>query len=91
MNIIELAKQAGINAEADTLCRNEGWVEPLEAFAKLVVANIDPKSLMSWQEGYEAGAAHEREECAKISDDADGYHRFVNQFISKRIRARGTT
>ena len=36
-------------------------------------------------------AAHEREECAKISDDADGYHRFVNQFISKRIRERGTT
>ena len=31
----------------------------------------------------------EREACAKISDDADGYSRFVNQFISKRIRARG--
>jgi len=36
--IIEMARQAGINAEADTLCRNEGWVEPLEAFAKLVAA-----------------------------------------------------
>jgi siroheme synthase (precorrin-2 oxidase/ferrochelatase) len=36
-------------------------------------------------------AAHEREECAKISDDVDGYDRFVNQFISKRIRERGTT
>ena len=36
-------------------------------------------------------AAQEREACAKISDDADGYSRFVNQFISKRIRARGTT
>ena len=35
-------------------------------------------------------AAHEREECAKISDDVDGYDRFVNQLISKRIRARGT-
>ena len=34
-------------------------------------------------------AAAEREACAKISDDADGYSRFVNQFISKRIRARG--
>ena len=34
-------------------------------------------------------AAKEREACAKISDDADGYSRFVNQFISKRIRARG--
>jgi Na+-translocating ferredoxin:NAD+ oxidoreductase RnfC subunit len=36
-------------------------------------------------------AAYEREECAKISDDVDGYDRFVNQLISKRIRARGTT
>ena len=34
-------------------------------------------------------AEAEREACAKISDDADGYSRFVNQFISKRIRARG--
>ena len=36
-------------------------------------------------------AEHEREECAKISDHVDGYDRFVNQLISKRIRARGTT
>jgi hypothetical protein len=36
--IIEMAKQAGIDAEADTLCRYKGWVEPLEAFAKLVAA-----------------------------------------------------
>ena len=39
MNIIELAKQAGINAEADTLCRYEGWVEPLETFANLIAAH----------------------------------------------------
>ena len=37
----------------------------------------------------ELARADEREACAKISDDADGYSRFVNQFISKRIRARG--
>ena len=34
-------------------------------------------------------AEREREACAKVADDADGYSRFVNQFISKRIRARG--
>jgi hypothetical protein len=51
------------------------WDE-LGAFAKLVEA---------------AARADEREACAKISDDVDGYDRFVNQFISKRIRARGTT
>jgi len=89
MNIIELAKQAGINAEADTLCRNEGWVEPLEAFAKLVVANIDPKSLMSWQEGYEAGAAQEREECAELMFRLDLYGEEGK--AAEAILARGTT
>lgn len=37
----------------------------------------------------ELARADEREACAKISDDADSYSRFVNQFISIRIRARG--
>ena len=40
----------------------------LKRFAKLVVANIDPKSFMTWHEGHEVGAAHEREECAKMVD-----------------------
>jgi len=66
MNIIELAKQA--NGEPATPGGVDwSWGE-LEAFAKLVVANIDPKSFMSWQEGYEAGAAHEREACAKVCE-----------------------
>jgi hypothetical protein len=65
MNIKELAEQAGANFE------HIQWVErdlaPLfERFAELVVANIDPKSFMTWQEGYEVGVAHEREECAKV-------------------------
>ena len=36
--IIEMAKQAGIEAESDTLCRFGGWVEPFVAFANLVAA-----------------------------------------------------
>jgi hypothetical protein len=91
MNIIELARQAGINAEADTLCRYDGWVEPLEAFAKLVVANIDPKSFMSWQEGYAAGTAQEREACAKVCEK-HGYDHFcgnVTDKIAETIRERG--
>lgn len=52
------------------------YQEALEKFAALVE---------------KAARADEREECAKISDDVDGYSRFVNQFISKRIRERGTT
>ena len=70
MNIIELAKQAGI--------------EQYEfGFMDITKAELDKFAALV--------AAHEREECAKISDDVDGYDRFVNQLISKRIRARGTT
>ena len=81
MNSIELAKQA--NGEP---ARPGGvdwsWGE-LEAFAKLVVANIDPKSFMSWQEGYEAGAAHERERILNICKeglwDAEGIQQHLNK------------
>ena len=63
MNIKELAEQAGWDAhhvEFDTR---------IERFAELVVANIDPKSFMTWHEGFEAGVAQEREECAKVCDE----------------------
>ena len=36
--IIDMARQAGIEAESDTLCRFDGWVEPFVAFANLVAA-----------------------------------------------------
>jgi hypothetical protein len=36
---IELAREAGIDAEKDTLCRYEGWLEPLKAFEALVRAD----------------------------------------------------
>jgi len=92
MNIIKMARQAGINAEADTLCRNEGWVEPLEAFAKLVAAhtlmNIDPSKFMSHHEGIEAGRLAEREACVKV---ADGWPDYDVQGLADAIRARGNT
>ena len=65
-DIIRMAREAGIDAEKDTLCRFEGWVEPLKRFAALVIANNPPQSFMSWQEGFEAGKQTEREACAKI-------------------------
>ena len=37
-DIIRMAREAGIDAEKDTLCRYEGWVEPLTRFAELVAA-----------------------------------------------------
>ena len=42
-DIIRMAREAGIEAEADTLCRYEGFVEPLERFAALVIANNPPQ------------------------------------------------
>jgi len=41
--IIEMARQAGIEAESDTLCRFGGWVEPFVAFANLVAAKYEQK------------------------------------------------
>lgn len=64
--IIRMAREVGIDAESDTLCRHEGWVDPLTSFAERVFLNIDPSKLMSFQEGYAAGVAAEREACAKV-------------------------
>ena len=44
----------------------------IERFAELVAARtlskIDPRSFMSWQEGYEAGKLAEREACAEVCE-----------------------
>ena len=37
-DIIRMAREAGIDAESDTLCRYEGWVEPFTRFAALIAA-----------------------------------------------------
>ena len=67
----------------------------IEAFAKLVAArtlmNIDPSKFMSYQEGFEAGAAKEREACAKVCETEWSYHeeeRAGKEFAAA-IRARG--
>jgi len=74
------------------------WHDPVVvAFANLVakhtLANIDPSSFMSWQEGYEAGKQTEREACAKVCDEYD-VAEDVNscdtaEGIAIAIRARG--
>jgi hypothetical protein len=55
---------------------DSNWHDPVVvAFAELVakhtLANIDPSSFMSWQEGCEAGKQAEREACAKVCDDME--------------------
>jgi hypothetical protein len=68
MNIIELARQAGVRDDGRIFEFSE--YKYLEAFAELVkkhtLMNIDPKSWMSWQEGYEAGAQKEHKEVERL-------------------------
>ena len=77
--VIRMAREAGIDAESDTLCRYEGWVEPLQRFFHLAAA---------------AGAEAEREACARVEESlgpidypitAALYHGNV----ADAIRARG--
>ena len=74
-DIIRMAREAGIDAESDTLCRYEGWVEPLERFAALVAAAKDAEhqqTLALQQRSYEREiqleVEAEREECAKLAE-----------------------
>ena len=66
-DIIRMAREADLG-----FLLNENWLmhEELERFAALVakhtLANIDPSSFMSWQEGYEAGKQTEREACIDL-------------------------
>ena len=73
--IIEMARQSGMV-----------YREFEDEFANANTDGVDLKTIEAFAK---LVADKEREACAKISDDADGYSRFVNQFISKRIRARG--
>ena len=95
MNIIELAKQAGFQ-DADWNY-NKGLEKALKQFAALVVANIDPKSFMSWQEGHEAGVAQEREACIKVCMEANVQAMdftggtYVGGYFANAIKQRGET
>jgi len=64
MNIIELARQAGIKNDCEGIWCN---ADQLQSFAELVVANIDPsKFIGGYQEGFEAGVAQTRARCIKL-------------------------
>ena len=69
MNIKELAEQA--NGEHTHPGGVDWYWDELQRFAELVAAhtlmNIDPsKFIGGYQEGFEAGVAKEREECAAL-------------------------
>ena len=66
----------------------------IEHFAALVakhtLANIDPSSFMTWQEGYEVGKQTEREACAKVCEQTnDGTPYNLAEECATAIRARG--
>lgn len=87
-DILRMAREAGFAG---------GGCEALFRFAALVakraVSNIDPASWMSWQEGYAAGVAAEREACAKVCDDKaketfSGQCQVWGDYFARAIRAR---
>ena len=95
-DIIRMARESGM--ELYGLGKNrERFIYHLERFAALVakntLANIDPSSFMSWQEGHEAGRLAEREACAKVCDELAARDKLSNYYAvaAKAIRARGNT
>lgn len=72
-DIAKIAKEAGCiprrHPEYDNDVQVFATPDVLMQFAKLVIANNPPQSFMTWHEGYAAGAAAEREACAKVCDD----------------------
>jgi hypothetical protein len=102
MNIKELAEQANGRFEQAWPGGVIWYWDELAEFAELVAAhtlmNIDPsKFIGGYQEGFEAGVAKEREECAKVAekrvlldDNKDkkiGYNHAC-KVIAEGIRAR---
>ena len=67
-DIIRMAREADLQAEYD-----DYMLERLERFAALVakhtLANIDPSSFMSWQEGFEAGRMEQNKELVALREE----------------------
>lgn len=98
-DLLRMARAANVPASWEL-----NWYDPyLDRFADIVTAetlsNIDPSRFMSYQEGFEAGAAAEREACAGLCDGLADMHEKMNQWsqyktaetLAQAIRARGET
>ena len=94
---IALAKQAGFADDGGTVHA----AYQLKAFATLVMANVDPKSYISWQEGYEAGKMSRPWQCLTDEDVrqcsrdvvAGGAENSVDRFayaIEAKLKERNT-
>jgi hypothetical protein len=84
-DIIRMAHEAGVHVYPE-------FEKAFERFATLVLANNPPQSSIAWQEGYEAGAAAEREACALVCDDFAKYSDWPTaDNCAAAIRARSNT
>jgi hypothetical protein len=90
-DIARMAREAGLLPEKSNIVYQHSMYELfIERFAALVAAHtlskIDPRSFMSWQEGYEAGKLAEREACAEVCEQSD---RHRGPYFASLIRERG--
>jgi len=98
-DIIKLALKAGFDFNTLGGTYTTGKLdEHLERFANLVaahtLANIDPSKFMSYQEGYEAAVAAEREAFADVCEAMADKHGWEGGYATEcaaAIRARGET
>ena len=100
-DIIKLAREAGFVVDEKAQQHQPNCIfhthymvdELLERFAALVakhtLANIDPSSFMSWQEGHEAGRLAEREACARVCESEGERIDASWMSCAAAIRARG--
>jgi hypothetical protein len=100
---IDMAREAGFNVKLfkppviTAQHSNGSWVsvgDELKAFETLVradaLANTDPSSFMSYQEGLEAGRLAEREACAKVCESLPMQQEIdVRDECAAAIRERG--
>lgn len=56
--VIEWAKEAGIDAESDTLCRHEGWLEPITQLCAIAMSAGREQGLREAKEVCEARHAN---------------------------------
>jgi hypothetical protein len=87
-DIIRMAREAGMVFDGVNT-RVPLWIskpEELECFATLVAAEYERqrKAAGRYEDGYRAGAAAEREECAKLAD------KYMERWTAEAIRARGS-
>ena len=85
MNIIELAKEAGLLEDSN--CEIYGSYYHLERFAALVAAHSFNDGWIKGNKGLMEAVREEREACAKVCEDR-GFDPYIEEQCAAAIRAR---